>query len=155
MTLLPRSLFDTDSLPGSERYDAWRDSISVVFDYQLRDTVPVDHFHAAIDNTLFDPFVLTSFQAEAAIYERDAARIACDGLDMIMLQFATQGPCHIRGTADAYDCQVGDVIIMDTAQPISTWHDKQHNLTLSFPRQVLENLVPGLERAHLAVLKAN
>ena len=154
MPKILRSVFNTQALPNAQRYDAWRDSISVVFGYELDESVAATDFFAEIDSALFSPFVLSSFRADAARYERDAARIARDGLDMVIIQFAMKGPCHIRGPLAQADCEVGDIIIMDTSQPIQTWHEQQHNLTLSIPRQDLDDYCLGVERAHLSVLPA-
>ena len=155
MPKILRSVFNTQALPNAQRYDAWRDSISVVFGYELDKSVAAEDFFAEIDSALFSPFVLSSFRADAARYERDAARIARDGLDMVIIQYAMKGPCHIGGDLAQTDCQVGDIIIMDTAQPIQTWHAQQHNLTLSIPRQDLDNYSLDVERAHLSVLPAH
>lgn len=155
VTDLPRSLFDSRQWPERQRYEAWRDSISVVFDYSLLPGIAEDQFFATIDNTLFaDAFILSSFHAQAARYRRDAARIAADGLDMVMLQFALEGPCLLVQGKHERQCQVGDVIVMDATQPILNRNARERNVTLSVSRQLLGARVTGIEDAHLSVLAA-
>ena len=156
MNPLPRSTFDSRQLPLKHRYDAWRDSISVVFDYQLQASVPEEQFFASIDNVLFDDaFILSAFHAQAASYERNAARIAADSLDMIMLQFALEGPCQLLASRAQRQCRVGDIVIMDATQPIHNRNARERNITLSVSRQALKNLVKDIESSHLAVIAAN
>ena len=149
---LPRSILDTDNLELRDRYDAWRDSFNVVFGYNVDDDVEATAFRGHIDNTLFDHFMLTHFCASAASYERSAARVGRDGVDMVMLQLYLQGPCHFKTDGIEGHSKVGDIVVMDMSRPFDTWHAYQENLTLCFPRAVIQDALPRLDDVHCAVL---
>lgn len=155
MSQIPRSTFDTDYLPERDRYDQWRDSLGVLFGYDLDESVPADAFRACIDNSLFGHIALTRFAASAANYERNAARIAHDGVDMLVFQWAVEGPCRFELGGEVHGCAIGDLMIMDTSRPYKSWHAKQRNFTLSIPRALLLNEVPGLDDVHLKTLAAD
>lgn len=150
----PRSVLDTNDLPAPHRYAAWRESFSVGFGYELHPDVAPGRFRARIENTLFDQIMLTHFQASAASYERSAARIARDGVDLVMLQLYLAGPVRYRRNGQTHGCRVGDLVLMDLAQTLDSWHDEQHNLTLCIPRRMLADALPAFEDAHLGVLAA-
>lgn len=149
---LPRSILDTDHLAAADRYDAWRDSFSVVFGYDVDERVTPSRFRGRIDNTLFDQFMLTHFCASAASYERSASRVGRDGVDMVMLQLYLQGPCRFRTRDLEGSSDVGDIVIMDMSRPLETRHDFQENLTLCLPRKLLLDVVPNLDHLHCQVL---
>lgn len=150
---LPRSILDTDHLDPRDRYDAWRDSFNVVFGYDMDERVEASAFRGRIDNSLFDHFMLTHFCASSANYERNNARVGRDGVDMVMLQLYLQGPCHFKSEGREGQSQVGDIMVMDMSRPLDTWHDFQENLTLCFPRAVLQNALPRLDDVHCTVLE--
>ena len=151
-TALPRSILDTDHLDPRDRYDAWRDSFNVVFGYNVDERVAASAFRGRIDNTLFDHFMLTHFCASSANYERSNSRVGRDSVDMVMLQLYLQGPCHYTIDGKQGDSKVGDIVVMDMSREINTWHDFQENLTLCFPRSVLQDALPNLDTVHGAIL---
>jgi AraC-like DNA-binding protein len=155
MQTIPRSVFDTRDLPAADRYDDWHDSFSVLFDYTAPAELRQQGFFARADNALVGPMVLTDFASTAAHYDRDAAWIARDSVDVLMLQFGFEGPCRILTAGREQQCAPGDVFIMDMAQPVRTYHDTMRSLTLTVPRHLVAAQVPQLEDAHLAVLKAH
>ena len=155
MQTIPRSVFDTRDLPAADRYDDWHDSFSVLFDYTAPAELRQQGFFARADNALVGPMVLTDFASTAAHYDRDAAWIARDSVDVLMLQFGFEGPCRILTAGREQQCAPGDVFIMDMTQPVRTYHDTMRSLTLTVPRHLVAAQVPQLEDAHLAVLKAH
>lgn len=155
MERLPSTVFDTASFRVRDRYDLWRDSFSVAFGYDLSPDVAPKAFHARIENVLLGPAMLAHYLASAASYERSAVRIAKDGVDMVMLQLYLGGPARYEHNGNAVRCGVGDLVLMDLAQPLNTWHDTQHNLTLCLPRALVVDAVPSFEQAHLGALRAS
>lgn len=155
MSALPRSVFDTRELPAEDCYDAWHDSFSVLFDYTAPAVLRERGFFARADNALIGSMVLTDFASSAATYDRNAAWIARDSVDVLMLQFGFEGPCRILTAGREQQCAPGDVFIMDMTQPVRTFHDTMRSLTLTVPRHLVAAQVPHLEDAHLAVLKAH
>lgn len=150
---IPSSIFDTDVLQAADRLPAWRDSFDVVYDYRLDASVdPRNEFRARIENFLFDHFMLVDFQASAAVYDRSSARIAQDGVDMVMVQMYEQGPCEFLMDEARPAADPDDVVIMDMSRPMKTRHAFQHNKTLCIPRALLSDYVPNLDPLHLTVL---
>lgn len=155
MQPIPRSVLDTRDLPEEDRYEQWHESFSVLFDYTADGALRQNGFFARADSALIGSVILTDFSSSAATYDRDAAWIARDSVDVLMLQFGFQGPCRILTNGRERQCAPGDVFIMDMAQPVRTFHNTMQSLTLTVPRQLVADQVPHMEDAHLAVLAAN
>ena len=85
---LPSTTFDTCQTLSADRFEAWRASISVLFD-----VAPVEHrtasgdsFHASVHATHLGQLLLGDLRFGAQRFSRNKARAARDGLDHYLVQ---------------------------------------------------------------------
>lgn len=88
---LPCTCFATSQDGGADRFEAWRASISVLFD-----TAPLTHdtletFQASVHATHLGQLLLGDLRFGAQRFARGSARAARDGLDHYLVQWYRQG----------------------------------------------------------------
>lgn len=152
---LPASFFSTAALPPSERFAAWRDSVSTMFDIRLDPGADPHRFHATVAAYLIGPISLACFSAGKQAYRRSAARIAQDGIDHYMIQVYRRG----AGRAMRYGGDVvfgtGSVVIFDNAQPLDSVDDDSDLISLFIPRALLAPHLRVSDSQHLRCMPAD
>jgi AraC-like DNA-binding protein len=148
MDLLPHSRFTTDDLPERDREAAWHEDISVIFDHRrapVEDPLP---FHACFDVYHFGHSALARLQASTGKYVRSARKAAKDGMDSILIQLFLEGGVQFGvGQRTTYS-EAGDIVLFDLAQPVDNINQTFHHITLVWPREAIEALVPNISRWH-------
>lgn len=88
---LPATFFATAGPGGANRFEAWRASISVLFDTAplARDTL--EDFHASVHATHLGQLLLGDLHFGAQRFARSSARAAHDGLDHYLVQWYLEG----------------------------------------------------------------
>ena len=97
MSALPHSLFTTDALPEKDRFAAWREDMSVIFDGEkspLNDPVPC---HASFKLHHFGQSVIGDLKASTGRYLRTRRKLSRDGLATFNRNFRK-----------AFDCTPGE-----------------------------------------------
>lgn len=136
---LPSTTFDTCQTLSADRFEAWRASISVLFD-----VAPVEHrtasgdsFHASVQATHLGQLLLGDLRFGAQRFSRNKARAARDGLDHYLVQWYRSG--SFVGQHDGSSelkVNAGDVVVFDMARTQQTLAEHSHVLSLIVPRRL-------------------
>jgi hypothetical protein len=105
LSTLPHSLFTTDALLEKDRFAAWREDMSTIFDVE-DSPLPIERpYHATFELHHFGQSVLGDLKASTGRYIRSPRKAARDGLDAILIQLFIEGGvrfCVGRRTAPGF-----------------------------------------------------
>ncbi|MEQ6310550.1 helix-turn-helix domain-containing protein [Delftia acidovorans] len=139
-TALPSTTFATDQLAQADRFEAWRSSISVLFD-----VAPLEHgaspgrFHASVHAVHLGQLLLGELRFGAQRFSRGQARAAHDGLDHYLVQwYRAGGFVGQHGDGSELRVRAGDVVVFDMARTQHTVAQDSHVLSLIVPRRLGE-----------------
>jgi AraC-like DNA-binding protein len=145
---LPHSLFTTDALPEKDRFAAWREDMSTIFDVE-ESPLPVERpYHATFELHHFGRSVLGDLGASTGRYVRKQRKAARDGLDAVLLQLFIEGEVQFGVGRRTTYAQAGDIVIFDLAQPVDNINSKFRHVTSMWPRAAIETVVPNIARWH-------
>lgn len=151
---LPVSIFSTETLPPLERFAAWREGVSTMFDTRLDPGMDPACFNAAVTAYLLGPVSLARLSACKQGYRRSPARIAQDGVDHFMIQVYCRGAGRaIRGGGDTI-FQIGDIGVFDNSQPLDSVDEDCDLISLFIPRLLLAPHLRTIDSQHLRCLPA-
>lgn len=88
---IPASFFRTQTLPHTERFGAWQESVGVFLDAQLDPRSDASDFAGDVESYLLDDIVISRPRANGQKFDRGSPRIARDGIDHYMIQFFAHG----------------------------------------------------------------
>ncbi len=148
MPRLPHSHFSTNDFPERDRFAAWREDISVVFDAENAPVEDAEPFHATFDVYNFGHCVLAGLTASTGRYVRSTRKASRDGMDSILLQLFLEGSVQFGVGGRTTYADAGDIVVFDLAQPVDNINLKFRNLTLVWPRPLIEPVVPNISRWH-------
>ncbi|MCC5838914.1 MAG: helix-turn-helix domain-containing protein [Opitutales bacterium] len=148
MGFLPHSLFTTDVLPEKDRFAAWREDMSTIFDVE-KSPLPVERpYHATFELHHFGQSVLGDLRASTGRYLRTQRKAARDGLDAVLLQLFIEGGVQFGVGRRTTYAEAGDIVIFDLAQPVDNINSKFRHVTSMWPRAAIEVVVPEIARWH-------
>ncbi len=151
---LPFSHFSTAHLRSRDQFDAWRDSVSVVFDVApLAGRRAEDGFAASVRAHHLGALVVTQVDFDGQRFLREKRRAAADGLDHYLVQLYASG--GLVGTADERErvLRAGDVQILDLARPNATEARASATIAIVVPRDTLRQALPAAGDLHGLVLR--
>lgn len=159
-----RSHFTTSALTPRQRFEAWEDSISVLFDVAPIDETLSTGFEAEVESFMIGSLMTSRCRSMVQAFERSNQTIARDGMDHILVQFYLTGGNIVRMGDESFKTESGDIQIIDMTRPLSTFTHAtgpngragRHftNISLFIARDRLEPFVPSLDTWHLKILKA-
>ncbi|MGJ3242759.1 MAG: helix-turn-helix domain-containing protein [Opitutales bacterium] len=152
---LPRSVFETDAFPARDRFSAWQESMGVLFDIAPSADTGNDAFFARVDCYQLHRMLIAETRSRAARYDRKESRIRRDGLDLIMIQLFTQGEVQFGTRCGSTVTPQGQLVVFDMGQFIENHNSIYTNLTLAFPREVMEAYLPDIARWHGCTIPDN
>lgn len=152
MTPLPRTIFTTDTFNAKDRFGAWQESMGVLFDITATATTLEPAFYATVDCFQFQQLLLAQTKSHAARYTRCEKRLRRDGLDIILIQLFEEGETLFGAKNQTTLGDTGQMIVFDLAQPLANYNSEYTNLTLAFPRELIEARVPEIHRWHGRVI---
>jgi hypothetical protein len=154
---LPSTTFSTSQLSGEDRFEAWRASISVLFDVApLAQGMPIEGFQAQVEAVHLGQLLLGDLRFGAQRFARSHARAAHDGLDHYLVQWYRQGGFigqHADG--DGLRVRSGDVVVFDMARTQHTVAQDSHVLSLIVPRALGDAAFAGAANPHGTVLRSD
>lgn len=148
MSIIPHTHFHTKHVATEDRYDIFRDSISVLFEVDAKHKNKLHSFHASIDAYLFDQTLIAKCQSKAADYIRTRKKIQQDGNDSIMIQLFLEGGVHFSHQNGRNNIHKGDIVLFDLAKPADNFNTDFMHLSVLFPRELIESSIPGATRWH-------
>lgn len=152
MIHLPHSLFTTESLPEKDRFAAWREDMSVIFDVERSPICDEKPHHATFDLYHFGQSVVGDLKASTGHYLRAKRKIARDGLDSILIQLFVDGGLQFGTGRRTIYAEAGDIVIFDLTQPVDNINTEFRHITAMWPRVVIEQVIPDIGLWHGCVL---
>jgi len=149
---LPITRFCTAQLPSPDRWDAWRDSISVLFDVSpTAAATGSDEEHSVVGAHLGAVlFGETRFAGQTFV--RSRRKVLGNAVDHYLVQFyAAGGYAGQIGDKDVV-LRAGDIGILDLAQTLRTQNPPSHLYSLVIPRDALDAALGRARPLHGEIL---
>lgn len=148
MDLVPHTRFSTQNLPGQNRFDVWRDSISVLFRAEQEKNQRHQPFYAQLDAFMLDHIMIARTRSREAQFIRSPDTIRKDGIDIVMLQMFLQGNIHFRYKNDRHTHQAGDIVVYDLNRECHLHNSDFEHLSILFPRELIDEIIPSASLWH-------
>lgn len=152
MDSIPRTVFSTEIIPENDRFDLFRDSMSVIFDVELEKKQSKRPFSAEVEAFMFDQIMLAKTESIEASYLRRNKDIRADCIDMIMIQLYVKGEEHFRYGNQVTHVITGDLVVYDLNKEALNYCSDFTNLSIIFPREMIESYIPTVSHWHGKVL---
>lgn len=144
---IPVTRLILEGLPHPERFGAWRDGVSLLFE-----AIPESPTKAAEASQLttyhLGSLLLTRAISHQQLFQRSPRMVAQTGIDHFLVQVYRKGRNVGQCGKNQMNARPGDVLLLDLAQTLSTRVDDFDNLTLVVPRQLLCQHLKSPERFH-------
>ena len=154
-TPLPHSHFTTQDIQPDQRFQAWREHLSAVFDPSLPSTTDPDGFGAAVSGYLFGPISQMHCRTKAQHINRSTRKIDADGVDNYMVQVFRRGGCIANIERGEVTMNAGDICVFDNAQTLDSYNSDFDLLALFVPRNLLAPHLTTPDNHHLACIKSH
>lgn len=138
-TPLPSTVFSTEPLQGEERFEAWRQSISVVFDVAPLNPQDASAFDASVQATHLGMVLLGDLRFSGQQFSRQRSKVARDGMDHYLVQWYREGG-FVGHRDDGQDIEVraGDITVLDLSRTLRTFAKPSQVTTMIVPRVLAE-----------------
>ena len=147
-TTIETSHFDTRSLAITDRFEAWRESMEVIFDVETYDDAMRESFNAQVDSFLLDDIAINHCRLGAQAFTRDAARIARDGVDHYQVHVFLRGSVEMEFGGKAVSARVGDFVNLDHSEAFKSRTTDYEILNIFIPRRRLAPLLHEPDDTH-------
>lgn len=150
----PRSLFSVDDLPPGERYAAWKESASCIFDVDavLEDQGP--DFFASVEAQMFGQVMLARTSTVRQVWQRSPSRVAHDDMDHFMIQLYVEGDVAIDDGNESKLVPHNNLVVFDLSQESSSRTSRFTNLSLIISRELIGKYLLEPEDQHLRTISA-
>lgn len=149
---VPCSHFSTRGLPEVDRFDAWRDKVSVIFDVTRIGGPPSTSFEARVDAFQIGNLVITDSKQGEQAYQNTPKRIRRAGIDLIQIGFYRSGGYDGDASGLTIRGRPGDIQIIDLGRPIVTVESASDMVCVFIPREILQARIGDLDGLHGACL---
>jgi len=144
MRALPSTAFRTDQALGEERFEAWRSSISVIFDVAPLAGAGLDRFSAAVTGYHLGSLLIADHHFSAQQFSRPLARVARDGLDHYLVQWYRSGGFIGRHDGEQdMRLPAGCIAVLELQRAVHTIAQDSEVLSLVVPRALLHEALGG------------
>lgn len=154
---LPSTVFMTGQSAAEERFEAWRQSISVVFDVAPLAPESIAGFQASVQATHLGHLLVGDLHFAGQQFMRPQPRVLRDGLDHYLVQwYRTGGFVGQRDGGTDMEIRPGDVVILDLGRTLRTFARASRVMTLIVPRDLIHEAM-GVQDSdlHGTVLRAD
>jgi AraC-like DNA-binding protein len=153
---LPFSLFTTGHLRPSDQFEAWHESISVIFDV----APPADHrpetgFGATVRGWHLGHLLISAVEFDGQRFVRDRRKTIADGLDHYLVQLYATGGLVGEAADRGRELRGGDIQILDLTQSNLTQAAPSSTVAIVVPREMLDQAMPAPGDLHGLILRAN
>ena len=136
---LPSTVFTTDQASGEARFEAWRSSISVIFDVAPMACDPLESFQASVTASHLGALLVGDLHFGRQQFSRAAPRVARDGVNHYLVQWYRSGG-FVGQHDDGVDMTVraGDITVFDLGRTQRTYANPSHVLSIVVPREIAD-----------------
>jgi AraC-like DNA-binding protein len=153
---IPSSLFTTRSFRPQDQFDAWRQSISVIFDVEpLADHDRRSGFDATVQAYHLGELLISRVEFDGQQFVRDRQRAAIDGLDHYLVHLYSSGGLVGAAGERVRELRPGDIQILDLTQHNATHAAPSGTVAMVVPRDALREALPGANDLHALVLRGD
>jgi len=151
---IPFSLFSTRQLRTRDQFDAWHESISVIFDVSpLADRNPQQGFDATVRGYHLGSLLISEVDFDSQRFVRDRRKTVADGLDHYLVQLYDKGGLVGEAADRGRELGAGDVQILDLTQSNVTQAAASGTVAIVVPRDTLDQALPAPGDLHGLVLR--
>ena len=151
---IPFSLFSTRQFRPSDQFDAWQDSISVIFDVAPPDGhKPEQGFAATVRAYHLGSLLISEVDFDGQRFVRDRRKTVADGLDHYLVQLYDKGGLIGEASDRGRQLLAGDVQILDLTQSNVTQAAASGTVAIVVPRDTLDQALPAPGDLHGLVLR--
>ncbi|HTR63935.1 MAG TPA: helix-turn-helix domain-containing protein [Candidatus Binataceae bacterium] len=149
------SAFSTDQRDAPDRFDAWRESIGVIFEVEPPGRKLSPAFTASVRTYHLGEMLVSGTGFGDQEFKRDLRRISADGLDHYLVQLYYAG--GLVGSTRQADMNVrpGDIQILDLAQPHVSSARNSSTIVITVQRDLMERMLPPRVDPHGVVLRGD
>jgi AraC-like DNA-binding protein len=152
---LPFSLFTTKDVRPREQFDAWHESISVIFDVApLPDQKSEDGFAATVRGYHLGGLLVSEVDFEGQRFVRDRRKAVADGLDHYLVQLYATGGLVGEAGDRGRELHAGDVQILDLSKSNVTQAAASGTVAIVVPRETLDQALSTPADLHGLILRA-
>lgn len=151
---LPFSLFKTSHLQPRDQFDAWHESISVIFDVSPNAGYKPDQgFDATVRGYHLGSLLISQVDFASQRFVRDRRKTVADGLDHYLVQLYDKGGLIGEAADRGRELRAGDVQILDLTQSNVTQAAASGTVAIVVPRDTLDQALPAPGDLHGLVLR--
>jgi AraC-like DNA-binding protein len=152
---LPFSLFTTKDVRPGEQFDAWHESISVIFDVApLPEQKSTAGFAASVRGWHLGGLLVSAVDFEGQRFVRDRRKTVADGLDHYLVQLYATGGLVGEAGDRGRELRAGDVQILDLGQSNVTQAAASGTVAIVVPRETLDQALSTPTDLHGLILRA-
>lgn len=153
---LPFSLFTTGHLRPHDQFEAWHESISVIFDVApSSDHRPESGFAATVRGWHLGHLLVSAVDFDSQRFVRDRRKTIADGLDHYLVQLYATGGLIGEAADRGRALRAGDVQVLDLSQTNVTRATASGTVAIVVPRDVLDQAIPEPGDLHGLILRAD
>jgi len=151
----PFSVFSTDRVGTTDRFEAWRQSIGVIFEVEPREKRLAADFNASVRTYNLGEILVSATRFGAELFKRDLRKISSDGIDHYLIQLYDVG--RLVGATRRNDMNVrpGDIQIVDLGQPHTSTVQNSATVVIVVRRDLMAEMVPAGADLHGVVLRGD
>jgi len=140
--------FSTRDVAATDQFDAWRDTISVIFDVARIGGPRSTSFEAKVDAYQIGNLVVTDSRQGEQAYSLPPKRTRMTGVDLFQVGFYRSG--GYRGDANGRSIagKPGDVQVLDLAQPMHSVEPASDMVCVFLPREILQGRIGDTDGLH-------
>lgn len=133
---------------ATQQFDAWRESIDVVFDVERAAGDGDTPFNASVEAFQLGDMVVTSAVLGAQRYVRPPARVRRDGMDHFVLNLYRTGGWRADTASGEFRGTAGQVSVLDLSRELISDEPDCNLVALFVPRSLIEERLPDLGALH-------
>src|SRR5579885_465754 len=150
---VPFTVFTTDLWKrADDRFEAWRESIDVIFDVRPHGGRVPEGFAASVRAYNLGEMLVAGVDFSGQHFERKTARIASDGIDHYLVQLYVTGGLEGEANRSGFHVRSRDVEILDLGKPHSSNTLTSTTIAIVVPRDLMLEMLPAFANVHGLVL---
>lgn len=131
--------FDTRALPAADGFAMWRSILGEFYDVAAPDEAP---FRAAMTAWNLGGVLVSAGQFSAQEFSRNARRVRRDGFDHYTVLLHRRGRFMADTGSHVARSGPGGLCVLDFARPVVTRTSPNDLVTITFPRDMLDRVLP-------------
>ncbi|MXQ14801.1 helix-turn-helix domain-containing protein [Microvirga makkahensis] len=139
---LPHSRFSTAAFSPEDRFECWRETLSVFFEPELVAGADIETFHSSVEGFHLGEVLVGAMRADAQRYVRSPSTIRRSGVDHYLVQLYRSGGYGGDVGAGSISLLPGQVSILDLARPLTTQASTSDVINIVIPRDALTSMLP-------------